>query len=119
MKVKKDLKIGKVYTFHHIRKGTFVGQLIGVERADSRDEADDLFLTVKYDVRTGTDQERLKVNAGEIRVSNLRPSLIIQIDDIEEGGWLRKQKVAKPTRPDKELLNAMRDLTAAVKSRGE
>jgi len=49
MPVTKELKIGQVYSIHHKRKGHFVAQLIGIEETSLGDEADDIFLKVKYD----------------------------------------------------------------------
>lgn len=119
MRISKQLKVGDVYTFHHVRKGTFVGQLIGVEKADPEDEADDLFLTVKYDVRVGTGQEHMKTTGVDIRVSNLRPSLLVAIDDYDGKSWLLQKKAPKQPRPDTELLQALRELTEEVKKRNK
>jgi hypothetical protein len=86
----------------------FVAQLLAIETGD---DIDPIFLKVKYDVRSGTDQERLAINPGkdDVRVSNLRPSLITSIEPTEEGNWLRmvavmeerepRQSVAMPSQP--------------------
>lgn len=100
-----DLKIGNVYRVTHKRKGTFVAQLINVVDTDPRDTTDDCFLTMKYDVRAGTDQVGLAIAPGKdsIRVSNLRPSLVLRMEELEGEDWLRQIKVAeeatKPLEP--------------------
>ncbi len=92
----KKLKIGKVYQIIHDRKGTFTGQLIAFDDEPKRlgDLEDDVFLTFKYDVRTGTSQENLAVSPKiPVRVSNLRPSLIQSLTETKEGKWLLDVKV--------------------------
>ena len=91
MDVNKKLKIGKIYSIHHKRKGHFVAHLIDVVEGD---DLDPVFLTVKYDTRVGTDQHHLATQKGQaVRESNLRPSLIYSIEKTEEGGWLREIRV--------------------------
>lgn len=87
----KGLKIGSVYKIAHERKGHFVGKLIRVEEMPEGDKEDDVTLVFKYDVRTGTEQERLKVTGSQLpRVSGLRPSLIIDIQHAGDGDeWWR------------------------------
>ena len=91
-------KVGNVYKFSHKRKGTFVGQLIEIVPGD---DIDPQFLTVKYDVRVGTDQVRLATTPGknDVRVSNLRPSLILQIEEQEGEHWLREVRVPEEVQP--------------------
>ncbi|HLE03989.1 MAG TPA: hypothetical protein VI729_05160 [Anaerolineales bacterium] len=90
-----QVEVGKVYRITHKRKGTFVAQVIGVEQADPSDKVDSLFITVKYDVREGTDQARLSIEEGKqaVRVSNLRPSLVENVELLEEESWLRTVRV--------------------------
>lgn len=93
--MKKDLEIGKIYSIHHRKKGHFVAQLIEVVSAWEGDETDDVFLTMKYDTRAGTDQVGLAIAPGKskVRVSNLRPSHILSIKETLEGEYLRAAKV--------------------------
>jgi len=88
----KELKIGEVYAIHHKKKGRFVAQLIDIVPAPEEDKIDDVFLTMKYDTRAGTDQANLAIVPGKshVRVSNLRPSFILKIEKTEKGGWLRE-----------------------------
>lgn len=120
MEIEKELKVGKVYRVTHARKGTFIAQLIGVEQGDPGDEHDTIFLTMKYDVRAGTGQVGLAVNPGKdaFRVSNLRPSLIIKIEEVEAKDWnLEATPIKDLPRPDNDLIKAMRELTEAVKNK--
>jgi len=98
----KELQVGKIYKIAHQRKGHFVAQLIEVEDGDERDP---LILVVKYDVRFGTDQAHMAIEQGEqnVRVSGLRPSLIIQMEETEEQQWLREVKTIeeKESEPEK------------------
>ncbi|HLE05542.1 MAG TPA: hypothetical protein VI729_13140 [Anaerolineales bacterium] len=109
----KELKIGQVYLIHHKRKGTFVAQLIGIQQASADDEADDIFLKVKYDVRQGTAQANLAISPKDrVRVSGLRPSLITSMEPTEEQNWLREVKVPEEiqSKPNKNLRSKLRDL---------
>ena len=92
----KELEIGKIYEVHHSRKGKFIALLTDVAPAPG-DEQDDHYLTVKYDVRQGTDQFRLATQPGQrFRESNLRPSLILRMEEYEEEHWLRNIPVKEP-----------------------
>lgn len=95
------LVVGNTYKIIHKRKGCFIGQLIDVVEGDS---ADSQFLTFKYDVRAETDQARLAVNPGKgkVRVSNLRPSLVTKIEEVEGNEWLRNQIVPAELRRKEE-----------------
>jgi len=113
MPVTKELKIGQVYSIHHKRKGHFVAQLIGIEETSLGDEADDIFLKVKYDVRQGTSQANLAISPKDrVRVSGLRPSLVISMEPTEEQKWLQEIKVPEEAlpKPDKKLMSRLRDL---------
>ena len=113
MPVTKELKIGQVYSIHHKRKGHFVAQLIGIEETPLGDEADDIFLKVKYDVRQGTSQANLAISPKDrVRVSGLRPSLVISMEPTEEQKWLREVRVPEEDlpKPDKTLMSRLRDL---------
>ena len=113
MSVTKELKIGQVYSIHHKRKGHFVAQLIGIEETSLGDEADDIFLKVKYDVRQGTSQANLAISPKDrVRVSGLRPSLVISMEPTEEQKWLQEIKVPEEAlpKPDKKLMSRLRDL---------
>ena len=113
METTKELKIGQVYLIHHKRKGTFIAQLIGIQQASADDEADDIFLRVKYDVRQGTSQANLAISPKDrVRVSGLRPSLVISMEPTEEQKWLREVKVPEEylPKPDKNLMSRLRDL---------
>jgi hypothetical protein len=94
-----DIEIGKVYRITHTRKGAFIAEVIDIV---SGDDVDDQFITVKFDVRHGTSQEHMAGQPGQqVRVSNLRPSLITHIQETEEGSWLREVKVSLPPQPQK------------------
>lgn len=104
----KALKRGVVYEIQHERKGTFVGHFLGHDGEPSRlgDKQDRVFLTFKYDVRTGTAQARMSTGVklegkglAPVRVSNLRPSLIESIRQTQEQEWLLKVKVPKIVKP--------------------
>ena len=113
METTKELKIGQVYLIHHKRKGTFIAQLVGIEDAPPGDEADDIFLKVKYDVRKGTSQANLAISPKDrVRVSGLRPSLVTSMEPTEEQNWLREVKVPEEiqSKPNKNLRNKLRDL---------
>jgi hypothetical protein len=113
MATTKELKIGQVYSIHHKRKGAFVAQLIGIEETPEGDEADDIFLKVKYDVRQGTSQANLAISPKDrVRVSGLRPSLILSMEPTEEQKWLQEVKVPEEDlpKPDKNLMARFRDL---------
>jgi len=80
----------------HKRKGHFVGELIALADAPADDSQDKFFLTMKIDVRKGTDQARL-ANAGEaVAVKNIRPSLLLSIAETEREQWLRQVHVTRP-----------------------
>lgn len=111
----KKLKIGSVYRIQHTRKGSFVAMLVAVEETQAGDKQDELFLTMKYDVRAGTDQVGLSIAHGKdrVRISNLRPSLIRQIDEEENGEWLREvvtpeeKVIAESPKPSPSLLKKL------------
>lgn len=88
----KQLKNDKVYEIHHERKGKFVAVLLDVIPADKGDECDEVYLYIRYDVRTGTDQARLQTTGSKqrYRKSNIRPSLILQIEEYQGDHWLRE-----------------------------
>lgn len=88
-----QLEPGKTYRFTHIRKGTFVAQLIDVIPSDPGDEADTQLLKVKIDTRKGSGQERLARTNAEVHVTNLRPSLILQCEEVEGDAWLQQRQV--------------------------
>lgn len=97
----KDIKLtkNKIYRIWHERKGSFVARLIEIVPSYPGDEYDKEYLHMIYDVRAGTDQVGLAVTPGKdkVRESNLRPSLIIKIEEVPEGeDWLRKVELPKP-----------------------
>lgn len=113
--IPQDLEIGHVYRIAHERKGHFTAQLIDIVDTPEGDDKDDVFLTVKIDVRAGTDQFRMRTaskqsRAGDVRISNLRPSLIFQMRETEEGGWLRDVVIPEQKEEPKGLFNKLRDL---------
>lgn len=94
------LTVGQVYSVHHKRKGHFVALLTAIVDAPPDDLQDDVFLTVRYDVRHGTDQEHLATQPKQkFRESNLRPSLVLEIQEYAGDHWLRE--VAPPPIEDK------------------
>ena len=107
MKVK-NIEIGRVYRIRHKRKGEFVAQVIDIEKRE--DAIDPFIIVVKYDVRYGTDQNRLQrtdlkdAKTGRplgVRVSGLRPSLITLIEKTEEQKWLRDVEVPEEVKEKK------------------
>lgn len=87
----KDVKIGKVYDILHKRKGAFVAQLIDLEECD---EVDPVVMVMKYDVRAGTAQAGMATTPKQaVRVSGIRPSLVVKIEETDGGSWLRDVKV--------------------------
>ncbi len=106
-----ELKIGKIYSIYHKSKGHFVAHLIDIIEGD---QADDKFLTMKYDTRAGTDQAGLAIVPGKsnVRVSNIRPSKILKIKETEEGGWLREIRVPgeEMVKQDSNLADKVRKL---------
>jgi hypothetical protein len=98
--VSKSLEVGKCYSVHHSRKGHFVGQLLAVVQTDALDEADTVLLTMKIDVRAGTDQAAIARSPREgVHVVNIRPSLVYQIELTEDSEWLRNVHVAEEELP--------------------
>jgi hypothetical protein len=95
------LTIGNIYKVTHKRKGVFVGQLIDIVDAEPGDTEDYFFWQFKYDVRAGTDQERLAINPGKdsVRVSNIRPSLVTNVELFEGEHWLRAVAVKEEQEP--------------------
>jgi hypothetical protein len=95
----KELSPGKVYRVWHARKGEFVCRLLEVLPADKGDSSDEELLHVIYDVRVGTDQAHLSVELGkqQYRESNIRPSLIKRIEELEGSNWLRDVQLPKVT----------------------
>lgn len=87
----KDVKIGKIYDVHHKRKGPFVAQLINFEKCD---KVDPVIMVMKYDVRAGTAQAGLATTPTQaVRVSGIRPSLVLRIEETDGDSWLREVKV--------------------------
>lgn len=93
MDVTKELVIGRVYAIGHKRKGDFRAQLIDVVPGDM---ADPQLLTIKIDTRRGSGQERLarSVHAA-ITVTNVRPSLIVRMEEMPDDEWLLSQRVVE------------------------
>jgi len=93
-----DLKVDRVYRIHHKRKGVFIAHLLEIVPADKGDLQDKILLKVRYDVGPGTDQIHLAVNPGKdkVRTSLLRPSLIFNMTELEEGTWRREVKAPEP-----------------------
>lgn len=97
-----DVETGVVYRIRHKRKGEFIAQVIDIEERD--DPVDPFIIVVKYDVRYGTDQNRLQRTDVKdaktglppgVRVSGLRPSLITLMEKTDEQKWLREVKVVE------------------------
>lgn len=96
----KDVKIGKIYKVVHKRKGTFVAQLIDFEECD---KVDPVVMKMKYDVRDGTAQAGMATTPKQtVRVSGIRPSLVVKIEETEDGNWLRDVKVPEEEAVKKE-----------------
>lgn len=90
-----SLEIGKTYQFTHTRKGTFRAQLIDIVPADAGDEADTQLLCVKIDTRRGRGQDRLARSKADVTVTNIRPSLITQVEPLEDDAWLIETRVVE------------------------
>lgn len=85
------LEKSKVYQVHHKRKGHFVAILIDIVDASPGDEQDEVFWTMRYDVRHGTDQAHLATQPKQrFRESNIRPSLVLEISEYVGEHWLRE-----------------------------
>lgn len=115
--MRKKLEIGKIYTVTHQRKGTFVALLEDIltakEAGFEGDEQDEVFLAMVFDVRAGTDQEGLATVKGQVeRRSQLRPSVIITIEEYDGDSWLRqvKRKPVPKTKEKQNLLATVRGL---------
>jgi hypothetical protein len=91
--VDKDLTIGKVYAIGHKRKGDFRAQLVDIVPGDA---ADPVFLMFKIDTREGSGQEKLaRARSAKITVTNLRPSLIMRIEEMPDDDWLCTQHIVE------------------------
>ena len=102
-----DIRKGSVYRINHKRKGEFVAQVIGFEEGD---DADPQIIVVKYDVRVGTSQANLNVGGKDkVRVSGLRPSLILSMEKTQEQKWLRQIEIEYEEKPMK-LTGTLRKL---------
>jgi len=92
------LKVGIVYQVHHQRKGRFVALLTAIVDVPPGDKQDKVFWTMRYDVRHGTDQAHLATQPKQrFRESNIRPSLVLKIEEYEGEHWLRE--IAPPPVP--------------------
>jgi hypothetical protein len=111
----KDLQIGKVYAVHHRRKGHFKAQLIDIVKADEGDEQDTVLLTMKIDTREGGGQERLARSPGPVTVTNIRPSLIFNIDELPGEDWLIQQRVVEEERPKVGAVAPRESLTDKIR----
>ena len=98
----KELTIGMVYAIGHKRKGDFRAQLVDIVPGDA---ADPSLLTFKIDTRMGSGQERLARAANaRITVTNLRPSLIMRIEEMPEGNdWLCTQHIIEEEQRQRRL----------------
>jgi hypothetical protein len=97
-----ELKRGEVYRFWHERAGEFVAQVLDLVPGD---EADPEFIYVKIDVRPGSGQERLALSTAGIRERNLRPSLILKVEQLEGEHWLREIKLPQEKSLAAKLFN--------------
>mgnify|MGYP001612700906 CR=1 FL=1 len=103
------LNIGSIYRIEHQRKGTFIGQLIDIEPLPEGD-AEAIVLVMKYDVRQGTAQAGLAIDAKQrVRVSGLRPSLIVSLEPSEENDWLREVRVPQEDRSEAKERPGLRE----------
>lgn len=120
--MEEKLEVGKIYRIVHERKGTFVAQLIGIEPTSVNDSQDEMFLTMKYDVRAGTGQVGLAISPGKdsVRVSNLRPSLITHMEVLDNDDYKVKQtRVPKEKQIKKKPKGALDMLKHAFGKIGE
>lgn len=108
------LEIGKTYRITHIRKGTFVSQLIDIVPTDPGDEADTQLLRMKIDTRKGSGQERLARTSAEVHVTDIRPSLVSHIDEMEGDAWLLQTRVVEEERREQKQFDT--DLKNMVKT---
>jgi hypothetical protein len=107
------LEIGKTYKITHTRKGAFVAQLIDIVSTDPGDEQDVQLLRCKIDTRRGTGQERLARTHAEITVTDIRPSLIAHIEEVESDAWLLQRRVVEEDRAAQ--MQYEKDLERTVK----
>lgn len=84
-----DFSIGQIYSVHHARKGYFVGELMAIVPTPKGDQQDAFFLTMKIDVRKGTDQAHLANASESVALKNIRPSLILSYQVTTQEDWLR------------------------------
>lgn len=93
MGITKQLTIGKVYAIGHKRKGDFRAQLIDIVPGDTQDLQ---LLTMKIDTRPGSGQERLShAKNARVTVTNIRPSLVVRIEEMPDDEWLLSQRVSE------------------------
>lgn len=93
MSATRKLVVGKVYAIGHKRKGDFRAQLIDIVDGDKQDPQ---LLTFKIDTRPGSGQERLAhAKNARVTVTNIRPSLVVRIDEMPDDEWLLSQRVAE------------------------
>jgi len=90
--ISRDLNVGGVYAVHHKRKGHFKAQLIAiVPSAD--DPQDSILLTMKMDTRETGGQSHLARSPSGVTVTNIRPSLIVSIEEMPDEDWLMQIRV--------------------------
>ncbi len=82
-----ELKEKHRYRFQHKRKGKFEGIFLGKEETPPGDPQDTEFWTVAMDTSDGSGSEWLRRTAGaEATISNIRPSLVTKVQEVEEDG---------------------------------
>lgn len=104
-----ELEIGKTYKITHRKKGEFVGQLLDKVPLPPED-VDPYFLRMKVDTRKGTSQHRLAWTDVDFREIDIRPSHVLECEEVEPDQWLLKQTI-QPTQNPMEQYRKELELT--------
>ncbi len=101
----KNVQKGKIYSVVHKRKGAFVAQLIDFEDCD---DVDPVVMVMKYDVRDGTAQAGMQTTPKQTaRVSGIRPSLVVKIEETGDKSWLRDVKVVEEEKKEPGFIDKL------------
>lgn len=80
----KNLIPGATYRIHHVRKGYFKARLKAVVPSDPGDLQDSQLLVMEIDTHRGSGQERLARSPTSVTETRIRPSLVLEIEQIDE-----------------------------------
>jgi hypothetical protein len=117
----KTLHVGRVYAIHHRRKGHFKALLEAVIPAETGDEKDTQLLTVRIDTRRGSGQERLARANSPVTVTNIRPSLVIAMVELDESWQVmprpKPAEISTPVESEKSWIEKLLDKIDVKKTR--